>query len=100
VYTDPLHLLAFGSDASFYRLLPKAVLKVTGEGEVVALLQAAQQHQVPLTFRAAGTSLSGQAITDSILVKVRQRCRTQTKAVAAHTMLITQQANTCQVHTT
>lgn len=70
LYTDPLHLLAYGSDASFYRLLPKAVVKVHSEGEVVQLLQLAQRHQVPVTFRAAGTSLSGQAITDSILIKV------------------------------
>lgn len=70
VYTDPLHLLAYGSDASFYRLLPKAVIKVHHESEVVQLLQLAQRHHVPVTFRAAGTSLSGQAITDSILVKV------------------------------
>lgn len=70
VFTDPLHLLAYGSDASFYRLLPKAVVKVHSEAEVVALLQLAQRHQVPVTFRAAGTSLSGQATTDSILIKV------------------------------
>jgi D-lactate dehydrogenase len=70
VYTDPLHLLAYGSDASFYRLLPKAVIKVHHESEVQQLLQLAQRHHVPVTFRAAGTSLSGQAITDSILLKV------------------------------
>lgn len=70
VYTDPLHLLAYGSDASFYRLLPKAVIKVHTEAEVVQLLRLAQRHHVPVTFRAAGTSLSGQAITDSILIKV------------------------------
>jgi hypothetical protein len=74
VYRDPLHLLAYGSDASFYRLLPKAVIKVHSEAEVVALLRLSQQHRVPVTFRAAGTSLSGQAITDSILIKVGALC--------------------------
>lgn len=38
--------------------------------QVVQLLRLSQQHAVPVTFRAAGTSLSGQAITDSILIKV------------------------------
>jgi D-lactate dehydrogenase len=61
ICADPLHLLAYGSDASFYRLLPKAVIKVHGEGEVQGLLRLSQAHQVPVTFRAAGTSLSGQA---------------------------------------
>jgi hypothetical protein len=70
IFTDPLHLLAYGSDASFYRLIPKAVVKVHSEEEVRALLRLAAREQVPLTFRAAGTSLSGQAVTDSILIKV------------------------------
>eukprot|EP00878_Enallax_costatus_P026779 GHUV01028773.1.p1 GENE.GHUV01028773.1~~GHUV01028773.1.p1 ORF type:complete len:210 (+),score=37.41 GHUV01028773.1:292-921(+) len=70
VYTDPLHLLAYGSDASFYRLLPKAVIKVHNEQEVQQLLQLSQRHKVPVTFRAAGTSLSGQAITDSVIIRV------------------------------
>ncbi|WP_027967636.1 FAD-binding and (Fe-S)-binding domain-containing protein [Halomonas halocynthiae] len=67
-FDDPLSTLAFGTDASFYRLIPKRVVRVTTESEVVALLQLAAQHKVPVTFRAAGTSLSGQAISDSLLI--------------------------------
>ncbi|MGO1502633.1 MAG: FAD-binding and (Fe-S)-binding domain-containing protein, partial [Marinobacter sp.] len=67
-FDDPLSTLAFGTDASFYRLIPKLVVRVNAESEVVALLQLAAQYQVPVTFRAAGTSLSGQAISDSLLI--------------------------------
>ena len=67
-FDDPLSTLAFGTDASFYRLIPKLVLRVESEAEVVKLLQLASAHQVPVTFRAAGTSLSGQAISDSVLI--------------------------------
>jgi D-lactate dehydrogenase len=67
-FDDPLSTLAFGTDASFYRLIPKLVIRVESEDEVVALLQLAQAEKVPVTFRAAGTSLSGQAITDSVLL--------------------------------
>lgn len=67
-FDDPLSTLAFGTDASFYRLTPKLVLRVESEQEVIALLKLAGQYQVPLTFRAAGTSLSGQAVTDSVLL--------------------------------
>jgi len=67
-FDDPLSTLAFGTDASFYRLIPKLVVRVETEDEVVALLQLAQRDQVPVTFRAAGTSLSGQAISDSVLI--------------------------------
>ena len=67
-FDDPLSTLAFGTDASFYRLIPKLVVRVEAEQEVVELLKLAGVHQVPVTFRAAGTSLSGQAISDSVLI--------------------------------
>ena len=67
-FDDPTSTLAFGTDASFYRLIPKLVLRVESEDEVVGLLQLAQRERVPVTFRAAGTSLSGQAISDSVLI--------------------------------
>ena len=67
-FDDPLSTLAFGTDASFYRLIPQLVIRVESEREVIDLLQLAGVHRVPVTFRAAGTSLSGQAISDSVLI--------------------------------
>lgn len=67
-FDDPLSTLAFGTDASFYRLIPKLVVRVESEMEVVGLLKLAHSQRVPVTFRAAGTSLSGQAISDSVLI--------------------------------
>ncbi|PIB44855.1 4Fe-4S ferredoxin [Pseudomonas sp. 2822-15] len=67
-FDDPLSTLAFGTDASFYRLIPQLVVRVESEDEVVALLHLAQRDRVSVTFRAAGTSLSGQAISDSVLI--------------------------------
>jgi len=67
-FTDALSTLAFGTDASFYRLIPKLVIRVESEDEVVELLRLARRDQVSVTFRAAGTSLSGQAISDSVLI--------------------------------
>ena len=66
--TDPLRTLAYGTDASFYRLIPKIVIKANTETEVAQIAKAADRHEVAVTFRAAGTSLCGQAITDSVLV--------------------------------
>lgn len=66
VVDDPVRTFAYGTDASFYRLTPQAVVKVHSEQEVVDVLDVARAHQTPVTFRAAGTSLSGQAITDSV----------------------------------
>lgn len=67
IINDPLRTLAYGTDASFYRMIPKVVVQTENEAEMVALLQAANANRLPVTFRAAGTSLSGQAVTDSIL---------------------------------
>lgn len=66
--TDPLRTLAYGTDASFYRLIPKMVIKADTEEEVVLILKTADRYDIPVTFRAAGTSLCGQAISDSVLV--------------------------------
>ena len=57
-------------DASLYRLLPRLVVLVRDEREVKAVLSAARAHNIAITFRAAGTSLSGQAVTDSVLVQL------------------------------
>jgi D-lactate dehydrogenase len=66
--TDPLRLLAYGTDASLYRLIPKIVVRAETEEEVRHVLACCRALRTPVTFRAAGTSLSGQAITDSVLV--------------------------------
>lgn len=68
IFHDPLRTLAYSADASFYRLIPQMVIKPKDEKEVSWLLQGSQKFKVPVTFRAAGTSLSGQAVTDSVLV--------------------------------
>ncbi len=70
VIADSLRRLAYGTDASFYRLTPEVVAVVESEEEVQAVLQAMRKHGRPVTFRAAGTSLSGQAVTDSVLALV------------------------------
>jgi D-lactate dehydrogenase len=68
LFTDPLRTLAYGTDASFYRLTPKIVVKADNEAEVAAILKIADRRDIPVTFRAAGTSLSGQAVSDSVLL--------------------------------
>lgn len=68
IYTDELRTIAWGTDASEYRLTPKIVIRAKDEEEVSRILSEATKSRIPVTFRAAGTSLSGQAITDSVLV--------------------------------
>lgn len=68
IISNPLRLLAYGTDASFYRLIPKLVVQVHTEQEAVEVIRRTNSLKLPLTFRAAGTSLSGQAISDSVLM--------------------------------
>ena len=62
--------IARASDASFYRLVPEVVVEPATVTEVQGLFRVGQALGLPLVFRASGTSLSGQAITDGILVDV------------------------------
>ncbi|MBV8530018.1 MAG: FAD-binding oxidoreductase, partial [Candidatus Eremiobacteraeota bacterium] len=71
----PIELIAYASDASFYRLIPQAVIHAATEQEVVQLFQFSHEHKIPVTFRAAGTSLSGQSISAGLLVEVARNFR-------------------------
>ena len=68
IYTDELRPAGLGYGCRFYRLIPQIVIRSKDEDEVSQLLKLASRHGLPVTFRAAGTSLSGQAISDSILI--------------------------------
>ncbi len=70
VLTDAMRTLAWGADAGFYRQIPKIVLFPETEREVAEIMRVANELEIPLTFRASGTSLSGQASTKSVLVVV------------------------------
>ncbi|WP_439882081.1 FAD-binding and (Fe-S)-binding domain-containing protein [Pontibacter sp. MBLB2868] len=67
-----IDVVSYASDAGFYYLRPKAVVQPVSEEEVTKLFRLSQQHKIPLTFRTAGTSLSGQSITDGILIDLSQ----------------------------
>lgn len=68
IISDELLRYAYATDASLYRMIPQLVLLVNTEYEVQQIINYAHQYKIPLTFRAAGTSLSGQAVTDQVLV--------------------------------
>ncbi|MGW3607092.1 FAD-binding and (Fe-S)-binding domain-containing protein [Micromonospora sp. NPDC005161] len=67
--------IAYGSDASHYALVPRAVVVARDSADVASLFRASAAAGVPLTFRSGGTSLSGQGVTDGILVDTRRHFR-------------------------
>ena len=72
LHTRAIDLVRFASDGSFYRLLPKAVVVADGIEEIRGLFAYSRRTGIPLTFRAGGTSLCGQAQSDGILVEVKR----------------------------
>jgi len=75
VLDRPVDLIAFASDASFYRLIPKAVAFAGSVEDIRGLFRLSHEQKIPMTFRAAGTSLSGQSVSDGILVEVARNWR-------------------------
>lgn len=73
--TRAIDRVAYASDASHFLLTPEAVLVAADAAEVGRVMREAGRSGARLTFRSGGTSLSGQASTDGLLVDVRQRFR-------------------------
>jgi D-lactate dehydrogenase len=70
VHTRLIDRIAYANDASYFRLVPQAVVQPNSISEIQSLFKLTQQNKIPMTFRAAGTSLSGQAVTDGILIDI------------------------------
>ena len=70
ILTKPIERYAYANDASYFRLVPQAVIQPDSVDEIRSLFRFSQQNHIPLTFRAAGTSLSGQSITNGLLAVV------------------------------
>ncbi len=75
IKTRLIDVMAYASDAGFYHLIPKAVVQPISIEEVQNLFKISVQQNIPLVFRAGGTSLSGQSITDGILVDIVKHWR-------------------------
>ena len=98
VLTRSIDCIAFASDASLYRLIPRAVVQPINVDEIRKLFEFSRENNIPLTFRAGGTSLCGQAITDGLLIDIGRYWRIgkveqQGRRLRVQPGLIGQQAN-------
>lgn len=66
---------AFANDAGPYLLIPQAVMQPRTEAEIQSIFRASQERKVPISFRAGGTSLSGQSVTDGWLIDIGRHWR-------------------------
>jgi D-lactate dehydrogenase len=65
-------IIKYASDASPYRLFPRAVVMAREASDVAKVLAYGREKDISVTFRAGGTSLNGQGQSDGILVDVRR----------------------------
>ena len=70
-----IDLHANAHDASHFLLIPHTLVIAQDAAEVAHVLKAGARTGVPVTLRSGGTSLSGQGVTDSVLVDVRRNFR-------------------------
>ena len=75
ILTEAWQRYAFANDAGPYLLIPQAVMQPKTESEVQAILAASKIKRIPVCFRAGGTSLSGQSVTDGWLVDIGRHWR-------------------------
>jgi D-lactate dehydrogenase len=72
VSTDLFDRLALANDASHYLLMPSLIAKPTNASQIAEIFKITNKYQLGITFRSGGTSLSGQSVTDSLLVDTRK----------------------------
>jgi D-lactate dehydrogenase len=75
ILDDALSLTAIATDASFYQIYPQIILDVLSSDEMVRVLEVCARDRLPVTYRAAGTSLSGQALGEGVLIRIARGWR-------------------------
>lgn len=70
IYTDPLHRIAYATDASAYREVPQGVAFPENEQDIVYLIETARERKTHLIPRAGGTSIAGQVVGSGIVVDI------------------------------
>lgn len=71
----PIDVARFSHDASHYLLRPQAVVLARDAADVSRAVAVARAHHVGVTFRSGGTSLSGQGVSDGVLIDTRRGFR-------------------------
>ncbi len=70
IHTDPLHRIAYATDASAYREIPQGVTFPKNEQDIVYLIETARERKTHLIPRAGGTSIAGQVVGSGIVVDI------------------------------
>ncbi len=72
VESSELYKSIYARDGSYFQYQPKAVVRIRSASDVQALFQLAIRNHTSVTFRAAGTSLSGQTVGEGLIAEIRK----------------------------
>ncbi len=75
IFTDYTHQTIYANDASPYQEKPLAVVVPKDEADIEKIIRFANENNVPLIPRAAGTSLAGQVVGKAIIVDISKHFR-------------------------
>src|SRR3990172_2384392 len=64
---DAYSRILYSTDASIYQIEPLGVVIPRDREDVLAAMEVARQHRVPVLPRGGGTSLAGQAIGRAVI---------------------------------
>lgn len=70
IFTDETQRLLYATDASAYREVPAGVARPKNDSDIRKLIRFANETNVPLIPRTAGTSLAGQVVGPGLVVDV------------------------------
>ena len=70
IYTDSIHKIAYSTDASAYREIPRGVAYPESVDDIRELIRIARERGTCLIPRAGGTSIAGQVVGNGIVVDI------------------------------
>ena len=76
ISTSVIDRYRISSDASHFHLIPTGVATPSTVDQIAELFRYGTTNRTSVTFRSGGTSLSGQAVSDGILIDTRRHFRT------------------------
>ena len=65
---DKMSRMLYSTDASIYQIEPVGVVLPKNSDDVIAVLETARRHNIPVLPRGGGTSLAGQTVANAIVM--------------------------------
>lgn len=72
---DSISRTIYATDASVYREVPAAVVWPANESDIRKIIGFAGKEKIPVTVRAAGTSLAGQVVSSGMIIDISRHMR-------------------------